>query len=157
MLSHFEFCFFHTILRELHNANILVIIWRRSFGPQPSQLRSQPSQSQQSFSQGPSSQHGMFSQLSQSSLDEVLTNEQVGSHFRLVIYFYFFCWGYCAILLVFHILFAESKFSRTRKHCEEVFLLAPRKLYKRRQPNSNKIFHKCCAQMESCFCSRPEM
>lgn len=153
MLSHFEFCFFLTILRELHNANILVIIWRRSFGPQPSQLRSQPSQSQQSFSQGPSSQLGMFSQLSQSSLDEVLTNEQVGSHFRLVIYFLrLLCY-----FIGFHILFAESKFSRTRKLCEEVFLLAPRKLYKRRQPNSSKIFHQCCAQMESCFCSRPEL
>ncbi|XP_065864300.1 putative recombination initiation defects 3 [Euphorbia lathyris] len=43
-------------------------------GPQSSQLRSQ--QSQQSFSQGISSQHGMFSQLSQTSLDEAVTNDQ---------------------------------------------------------------------------------
>ncbi|WCJ22785.1 Protein PAIR1 [Euphorbia peplus] len=43
-------------------------------GPQSSQLRSQ--QSQQSFSQGISSQHGMFSQLSQNSLDEAVTNDQ---------------------------------------------------------------------------------
>ncbi|XP_041029024.1 putative recombination initiation defects 3 isoform X1 [Juglans microcarpa x Juglans regia] len=43
-------------------------------GPQGSQLQSQPSQ--QSFSQGLSSQHGMFSQLSQNSLNEVLTNDQ---------------------------------------------------------------------------------
>ncbi|KAA8520638.1 hypothetical protein F0562_014894 [Nyssa sinensis] len=41
---------------------------------QGSQLRSQPSQ--QSFSQGVSSQHGMFSQLSQNSFDEILTNDQ---------------------------------------------------------------------------------
>ncbi|KAL9253041.1 putative recombination initiation defects 3 [Drosera capensis] len=39
-----------------------------------SQIRSQPSQ--QSFSQGLSSQHGMFSQLSQNSLNEVITNDQ---------------------------------------------------------------------------------
>ncbi|CAK9165528.1 unnamed protein product, partial [Ilex paraguariensis] len=38
---------------------------------QASQLRSQ-----QSFSQGLSSQHGMFSQLSQNSLDEIVTNDQ---------------------------------------------------------------------------------
>ncbi|XP_050941845.1 putative recombination initiation defects 3 [Cucumis melo] len=42
--------------------------------PQAPQLRSQPSQ--QSFSQGLSSQHGMYSQLSQNSFDEVVTNEQ---------------------------------------------------------------------------------
>ena len=42
---------------------------------QASQLQSQ--QSQQSFSQGLSSQHGMFSQLSQNSLNEALTNDQV--------------------------------------------------------------------------------
>lgn len=47
---------------------------RGSLGPQASQIRSQPSQ--QSFSQGLSSQLGMFSQLSQSSLDGVSTNEQ---------------------------------------------------------------------------------
>lgn len=55
------------------------MIWRRSnarpTGPQASQLQSQASQ--QSFSQGISSQHGMFSQLSQNSLNEVLTNDQV--------------------------------------------------------------------------------
>ncbi|KAL9266236.1 putative recombination initiation defects 3 [Drosera capensis] len=39
-----------------------------------SQIKSQPSQ--QSFSQGVSSQHGMFSQLSQNSLNEVITNDQ---------------------------------------------------------------------------------
>lgn len=61
---------------DLSSISVLPPHARRSFGPQPSQLRSQPSQSQQSFSQGPSSQLGMFSQLSQSSLDEVLTNEQ---------------------------------------------------------------------------------
>lgn len=45
---------------------------------QGSQLRSQTSQ--QSFSQGISSQHGMFSQFSQNSLEEILTNEQrIGS------------------------------------------------------------------------------
>ncbi|KAJ4843645.1 hypothetical protein Tsubulata_020160 [Turnera subulata] len=43
-------------------------------GPQASQHRSQPSQ--QSFSQGISSQHGMFSQLSQTSLDEAPPNDQ---------------------------------------------------------------------------------
>ncbi|KAG8663796.1 putative recombination initiation defects 3 isoform X2 [Manihot esculenta] len=43
-------------------------------GLQTSQLRSQPSQ--QSFSQGISSQHGMFSQLSQTSFDEAVTNDQ---------------------------------------------------------------------------------
>ncbi|KAJ6675353.1 RECOMBINATION INITIATION DEFECTS 3-RELATED [Salix viminalis] len=44
-------------------------------GPQQaSQLRSQ--QSQQSFSQGFSSQHGIFSQISQTSLDEALTNDR---------------------------------------------------------------------------------
>ncbi|KAJ4728273.1 Protein PAIR1-like protein [Melia azedarach] len=43
-------------------------------GPQASQLRTQ--QSQQSFSQGISSQHGIVSQLSQSSLDEIVTNDQ---------------------------------------------------------------------------------
>eukprot|EP00257_Ricinus_communis_P028429 XP_025015843.1 protein PAIR1 [Ricinus communis] len=43
-------------------------------GPQTSQLRSQ--QSQQSFSQGYSSQHGMFSQMSQTSFDEALTTDQ---------------------------------------------------------------------------------
>ncbi|XP_038882642.1 putative recombination initiation defects 3 isoform X2 [Benincasa hispida] len=43
-------------------------------GQQAPQLRSQPSQ--QSFSQGLSSQHGMYSQLSQNSFDEVVTNEQ---------------------------------------------------------------------------------
>ncbi|KAL7203421.1 hypothetical protein ACSBR2_016664 [Camellia fascicularis] len=43
--------------------------------------RSQPSQ--QSFSQGVSSQHGMFSQLSQNSLDEIVTNDQrIGSQER---------------------------------------------------------------------------
>ncbi|XP_057495494.1 putative recombination initiation defects 3 isoform X2 [Actinidia eriantha] len=41
---------------------------------QAPQIRSQPSQ--QSFSQGISSQHGMFSQLSQNSLDEIVTNDQ---------------------------------------------------------------------------------
>ncbi|KAK7837175.1 hypothetical protein CFP56_021652 [Quercus suber] len=41
---------------------------------QASQLQSQ--QSQQSFSQGFSSQHGMFSQLSQNSLNEAVTNDQ---------------------------------------------------------------------------------
>ncbi|XP_059651397.1 putative recombination initiation defects 3 [Cornus florida] len=41
---------------------------------QTSQLRSQPSQ--QSFSQGVSSQYGMFSQLSQNSLDEIAMNDQ---------------------------------------------------------------------------------
>ncbi|XP_021674689.2 putative recombination initiation defects 3 isoform X1 [Hevea brasiliensis] len=43
-------------------------------GLQASQLRSQTSQ--QSFSQGISSQRGMFSQLSQTSFDEALTNDQ---------------------------------------------------------------------------------
>ncbi|CAL5400997.1 unnamed protein product [Camellia sinensis] len=48
---------------------------------QASQLRSQPSQ--QSFSQGVSSQHGTFSQLSQNSLDEFVTNDQrIGSQER---------------------------------------------------------------------------
>ncbi|XP_043812424.1 putative recombination initiation defects 3 isoform X3 [Manihot esculenta] len=43
-------------------------------GLQTSQLRSQPSQ--QSLSQGISSQHGVFSQLSQTSFDEALANDQ---------------------------------------------------------------------------------
>ncbi|XP_039056566.1 putative recombination initiation defects 3 [Hibiscus syriacus] len=42
--------------------------------PQSSQLRSQPSQ--QSFSQGISSQHALFSQISQNSLDEIVTTDQ---------------------------------------------------------------------------------
>lgn len=47
-----------------------------SSGLQASQHRSQPSQ--QSFSQGLSSQHGVFSHFSQRSLDEaVTTNDQV--------------------------------------------------------------------------------
>lgn len=58
---------------------MVLIICRRSnaltTGQQAPQLRSQPSQ--QSFSQGLSSQHGMYSQLSQNSFDEVVTNEQV--------------------------------------------------------------------------------
>ncbi|KAL8499994.1 hypothetical protein ACS0TY_019839 [Phlomoides rotata] len=45
-----------------------------------SQLRPQPSQL--SFSQGASSQHGLFSQFSQSSQEEMLTNEKVGSQER---------------------------------------------------------------------------
>lgn len=66
----------------LSSSLVLVVsemIWRRSnampTGPQASQLQSQASQ--QSFSQGISSQHGMFSQLSQNSLNEILTNDQV--------------------------------------------------------------------------------
>ncbi|VVA89622.1 unnamed protein product [Arabis nemorensis] len=47
---------------------------RSSVEPQASQLRSQ--QSQQSFSQGPSSQRGCFSQMTQSSIDELLINDQ---------------------------------------------------------------------------------
>ncbi|KAM1486438.1 hypothetical protein ACFX2I_000637 [Malus domestica] len=43
-------------------------------GPQAAQLRSQPSE--QSFSQGLSSQHNMFSQLSQNSQCDVLMNDQ---------------------------------------------------------------------------------
>ncbi|KAE8723085.1 hypothetical protein F3Y22_tig00013285pilonHSYRG00317 [Hibiscus syriacus] len=43
--------------------------------PQSSQLRSQPSQ--QSFSQGISSQHALFSQISQNSLDEIVTTDQI--------------------------------------------------------------------------------
>ncbi|KAF3441500.1 hypothetical protein FNV43_RR15414 [Rhamnella rubrinervis] len=45
-----------------------------SNGPHASQFRSQSSQ--QSLSQGFSSQHGMFSQFSQSSVDEALINDQ---------------------------------------------------------------------------------
>ncbi|KAL5572861.1 hypothetical protein UlMin_022458 [Ulmus minor] len=63
---------------DLNSISVLPPQARRSnhlsHGPQTSQLRSQ--QSQQSFSQGLSSQHGMFSQISQSSLDDVLTNDQ---------------------------------------------------------------------------------
>ncbi|KAI7999640.1 Protein PAIR1 [Camellia lanceoleosa] len=45
--------------------------------------RSQSQPSQQSFSQGVSSQHGMFFQLSQNSLDEIVTNDQrIGSQER---------------------------------------------------------------------------
>lgn len=48
---------------------------------QPSQHRSQ--QSQQSFSQGLSSQHGMLSQISQNSFDEIMANDQkIGSQER---------------------------------------------------------------------------
>lgn len=48
---------------------------------QPSQRRSQ--QSQQSFSQGLSSQHGMLSQISQNSFDEIMANDQkIGSQER---------------------------------------------------------------------------
>ncbi|KAG8391838.1 hypothetical protein BUALT_Bualt01G0228600 [Buddleja alternifolia] len=48
-----------------------------------SQLRpQQPQQSQLSVSQGVSSQHGLFSQFSQNSQDEVLTNEKIGSQER---------------------------------------------------------------------------
>ncbi|XP_057780537.1 putative recombination initiation defects 3 isoform X2 [Salvia miltiorrhiza] len=45
-----------------------------------SQLR--PQQSQMSLSQGVSSQHGVFSQFSQNSQDDVLTNEKIGSQDR---------------------------------------------------------------------------
>ncbi|KAL3618869.1 hypothetical protein CASFOL_037284 [Castilleja foliolosa] len=45
-----------------------------------SQLR--PQQSQMTLSQGTSSQHGIFSQFSQNSQDEVLTNEKLGSQER---------------------------------------------------------------------------
>ncbi|XP_047979026.1 putative recombination initiation defects 3 [Salvia hispanica] len=45
-----------------------------------SQLR--PQQPQLSLSQGVSSQHGLFSQFSQNSQDEVLTNEKIGSQDR---------------------------------------------------------------------------
>ncbi|KAG6437705.1 hypothetical protein SASPL_102631 [Salvia splendens] len=45
-----------------------------------SQLR--PQQPQLSLSQGFSSQHGLFSQFSQNSQDEVLTNEKIGSQDR---------------------------------------------------------------------------
>ncbi|KAI9399868.1 hypothetical protein POPTR_002G160100v4 [Populus trichocarpa] len=64
---------------DLSSISVLPPQSRRSssipVGPQQaSQIRSQ--QSQQSFSQGFSSQHGMFSQISQTSLDEALTNGQ---------------------------------------------------------------------------------
>nr|ABK92867.1 unknown [Populus trichocarpa] len=64
---------------DLSSISVLPPQSRRSssipVGPQQaSQIRSQ--QSQQSFSQGFSSQHGMFSQISQTSLDEALTNDQ---------------------------------------------------------------------------------
>lgn len=67
-------------------------------GLQASQLRTQPSgPSQQSFSQGLSSQHALLSQFSQNSLDEALTNDQVIScfltcfwHFFFLIYNFFF-------------------------------------------------------------------
>ncbi|KAH8516823.1 hypothetical protein H0E87_004970 [Populus deltoides] len=65
---------------DLSSISVLPPQSRRSssipVGPQQaSQIRSQ--QSQQSFSQGFSSQHGMFSQISQTSLDEALTNDQL--------------------------------------------------------------------------------
>ncbi|XP_075479337.1 putative recombination initiation defects 3 [Primulina tabacum] len=41
-----------------------------------------PQQSQQSLSQGISSQHGLFSQFSQNSQDEILTSEKIGSQER---------------------------------------------------------------------------
>ncbi|KAK4418622.1 putative recombination initiation defects 3 [Sesamum alatum] len=48
-----------------------------------SQLRpQQPQQSQLTLSQGVSSQHGLFSQFSQNSQDEILTNEKIGSQER---------------------------------------------------------------------------
>ncbi|KAI3444535.1 hypothetical protein Pfo_001200 [Paulownia fortunei] len=48
-----------------------------------SQLRpQQPQQSQLTLSQGVSSQHGLFSQFSQNSQDEILTNERIGSQER---------------------------------------------------------------------------
>ncbi|CAK7348880.1 unnamed protein product [Dovyalis caffra] len=64
---------------DLSSISVLPPQSRRSssipVGPQQaSQRRSQ--QSQQSFSQGFSSQHGMFSQISQTSLDEALINDQ---------------------------------------------------------------------------------
>ncbi|KAL9385437.1 hypothetical protein Peur_022447 [Populus x canadensis] len=64
---------------DLSSISVLPPQSRRSssipVGPQQaSQLRSQ--QSQQSFSQGFSSQHGIFSQISQTSLDEALTIDQ---------------------------------------------------------------------------------
>ncbi|WRX10095.1 hypothetical protein QQP08_002582 [Theobroma cacao] len=63
---------------DLSSISVLPPHTRRSSlvpsGPQSSQLRSQPSQ--QSFSQGISSQHALFSQISQSSLDEVVTTDQ---------------------------------------------------------------------------------
>ncbi|XVE73860.1 hypothetical protein DITRI_Ditri11bG0152200 [Diplodiscus trichospermus] len=63
---------------DLSSISVLPPHTRRSnlgpSGPQSSQLRSQPSQ--QSFSQGISSQHALFSQISQNSLDEVVTTDQ---------------------------------------------------------------------------------
>ncbi|KAL9348314.1 hypothetical protein Peur_059680 [Populus x canadensis] len=64
---------------DLSSISVLPPQSRRSssipVGPQQaSQFRSQ--QSQQSFSQGFSSQHGIFSQISQTSLDEALTIDQ---------------------------------------------------------------------------------
>ncbi|XP_022147454.1 protein PAIR1 isoform X2 [Momordica charantia] len=62
---------------DLSSISVLPPQSRRSNAPtgqQAPQLRSQPSQ--QSFSQGLSSQHGMYSQLSQNSFDEVVTNDQ---------------------------------------------------------------------------------
>ncbi|KAL7121376.1 hypothetical protein ACP275_02G178400 [Erythranthe tilingii] len=48
-----------------------------------SQLRpQQPQQSQLTLSQGVSSQHGLFSQFSQNSQDDILTNEKIGSQER---------------------------------------------------------------------------
>ncbi|XP_020552535.1 protein PAIR1 isoform X2 [Sesamum indicum] len=48
-----------------------------------SQLRpQQPLQSQLTLSQGVSSQHGLYSQFSQNSQDEILTNEKIGSQER---------------------------------------------------------------------------
>ncbi|XAR63053.1 hypothetical protein NMG60_11022856 [Bertholletia excelsa] len=49
---------------------------------QASQIRSHSQPSQQSFSQGVSSQHGTFSQLSLNSLEEIVTNDQIGSQER---------------------------------------------------------------------------
>ncbi|CAA7026100.1 unnamed protein product [Microthlaspi erraticum] len=52
---------------------------RSSVGPpeaQASQQQLRSQQSQQSFSQGPSSQRGCFSQMTQSSVDELLINDQ---------------------------------------------------------------------------------
>lgn len=114
-------CFFLII-------SVLLISWRRTSalasGPQASQLRTQ--QSQQSFSQGISSQHGIVSQLSQSSLDEIVTNDQVESHFGVIFRFALKNWRLIVpFFWFFHLVFAESIFSRTRNFSEEVLLLTP--------------------------------
>lgn len=73
----------------------------------------------------------MFSQLSQSSLDEVLTNEQVGSHFRLVIYFLIFFFEVIVLFYWFFIFYLQRVSSQERENTVKKFSCLPPGSYTR--------------------------